>query len=107
MSASWASTLLVVEAASSCRWMSSLLPAPLQLLLLVLHLLDLLVEAGDLGLGGLGAGQRQPGEVLAALLESLLGLRVELVGALLQLRLLQLQPLLGGEHVGHVAADLL
>ena len=78
-----------------------------EVLLLCLELLDLDVEPLQLGLRELLALERDTGEVLAVLREGLTGLRVELDDLLLELLLLQLQTLLGGDDVRDALLDVL
>ena len=78
-----------------------------QLLLLLADLVVLGLELGQL-LAQRGApGQRLAGQVLVALLQGRLGLRLQLVGLLLQPLGLELEALAGGGHVGHAPPDLL
>ena len=77
-----------------------------ELLLLALQLGVLGLEVGDLGGQRRLAGQRLAGEVLAAHLQRLLGLPLQLGGLLLELVDLQLDPLAAGRHVGDAAAHL-
>ena len=78
-----------------------------ELLLLRFEPGDLLVEPLELGLHGALALERRAREVLAALAERLPSLRLELHEALLELRRLQLEPLLGGDDVGNAALHVL
>ena len=73
--------------------------APHELFLLRLELLDLAVEPLELLLDGGLALQRLAGEVLASLRNRLARLRVELDDVLLERLRLQLQTLLGRDHV--------
>ena len=77
------------------------------LLLLLLELRDLRVERLQLGLDDVLALQRRPGEVLVAGGERLARLRVELDDLLLELLLLQLEPLLRRDDVGDPLLDVL
>src|SRR5919197_1857171 len=83
------------------------LPARDELLLLLLELLGLLVETLQLLLETRLPLERLAREILPARPQSLSRLRVELDDALLQLRLLQFEPLLRGDHVGDPALDVL
>ena len=78
-----------------------------QLLLLGRELRRLLVEALELLLQAGLALQRLPGEILAALGDGLSRLGVELDDALLDLRLLELEPLLRSDDVGDAALHVL
>ena len=78
-----------------------------QLLLLRLELLALLHDPLQLGLGRGLARQRLAREILAAGLERLARLAVELVDLLLHGRVLHLEPLLRRRHVGDPALDVL
>ena len=79
----------------------------IELLLLLLEPLRLLVERLQLLLQAGLPLQRLPRQVLAAGGQRLPRLRVELDDALLELRLLQLEALLGRDHVGDPALDVL
>ena len=78
-----------------------------ELLLLVLELLHLPVHVLQLRLRERLALERLPREVLAVRRDRLPGLCLELDDVLLELLLLQLEPLLGGDDVGGAALDVL
>ena len=78
-----------------------------ELLLLVLELLHLPVHVLQLLLRDRLALERLPGEVLAVRGHGLARLGLELDDVLLELLLLQLDPLLGGDDVGDPALDVL
>ena len=65
------------------------------------------LELGQLLTQGRPAGQGLAGEILVALLQGRLGLRLQLVGLLLQTLGLELEALAGRGDVGHTPADLL
>ena len=76
-----------------------------ELLLLLGQLLVLGLHVGDLALGRGPARQRLPGQVLLALGQRRLGLVLEVIGGVLELLLLELEPLAGGGDVHQPAAD--